>query len=305
MDLRQLEYFQMASRFKSISKAAEQLNVAQPSVSIAIQKLEEELGVQLFDRSQRQIILTAEGILFSQRVNEILTRIQESVTEMNDLRLLQKGAIRIGIPPMIGSFLFPNIFAQFQQHYPLLELKAIEGGSLSIQKLLEQGKLDVGIISTSASISALEFRPITTSQILVCLNPGHPLTKLASIPFSQLKGQPLIMLKEDTYVRHLIQTECAKHHFAPTIVFSSVQIGTIIGLIEQGTGISLLFDAIARKHTTIEIRPLVKPLYCEIVLVWNPKRYLSNATKAFIDFITKLYPSPLPTDQSTRFSKLK
>ncbi len=289
MDLRQLEYFQMASRLKSISKAAEQLHVAQPSVSIAIQKLEEELGVLLFDRSQRQIMLTSEGMLFFQRVNEILTRIQDSITEMKDLQLLQKGSIKIGIPPMIGAFLFPHIFAQFRKHYPLLELSAIEGGSLSVQKLIEQGKIDVGIITKSTPSAALEFLPITTGQILICLNTDHPLSKLSSIPFNLLKDQPLIMLKEDTYIRQIINAECNKHHFTPNIVFSSSQVETIIGLIEQGIGISLLFDAITQKRTTVQSRPLTEPIYFEIALVWNRNRYLSNAAKAFIDFITSTH----------------
>ncbi|WP_371372892.1 LysR family transcriptional regulator [Sporomusa aerivorans] len=287
MDLRQLEYFQMASRLKSISKAAEQLNVAQPSVSIAIQKLEEELGVQLFDRSQRQIILTSEGLVFFQRVNEILTRIYDSVTEMRDLRLLQKGSIKIGIPPMIGAFLFPYIFAQFRQQYPLLELSAIEGGSLSVQKLIEQGKIDIGIITKSTTSPSLELLPITSGQIRVCLHPAHPLVKLPSIPFSALSTEPFILLKEDTSIRKIIMTECEKLQFSPNIVFSSSQIETIIGLIEQRVGVAFLFDAITKRHPTIQSRPLAEPIYFEIVLAWNRNRYLSNAAKAFINFITK------------------
>lgn len=287
MDLRQLEYFQMASRLKSISKAAEQLNVAQPSVSIAIQKLEEELGVLLFDRSQRQITLTAEGLVFFQRVNEILTRIHDSVTEMRDLRLLQKGSTKIGIPPMVGAFLFPHMFAQFRQQYPLLELSAIEGGSLTIQKLIEQGKLDIGIITKSTTSPTLELLPIASGQIRVCLHPEHPLGKLTAIPFSELKAQPFILLKEDTYIRQIIMTECEKLQFTPHIVFSSSQIETIIGLIEQRVGIAFLFDAITKRHPSIQSRPLADPIYFEIVLAWNRNRYLSNATKAFINFITK------------------
>ncbi|SMC51383.1 LysR family transcriptional regulator [Sporomusa malonica] len=289
MDLRQLEYFQMASRLKSISKAAEQLRVAQPSVSIAIQKLEEELGVLLFDRSQRQIQLTSEGLIFIQRVNEILTRLDDSVTEMNDLRLLQKGSIKIGIPPMIGAFLFPHIFSQFHRQFPLLELSAIEGGSLTIQKLVEQGKLDIGIITKSTTTAELDLLPITSGQIHVCLPPDHPFSSLQNIPFNQLSDQPFILLKEDTYIRQIITTECAKHQFTPQIVFVSSQIETIIGLVEQGAGIAFLFDAITRKHDTVQSRPLTNPIYFEIVLAWNHSRYLSNAARAFINFITSSF----------------
>ena len=298
MDLRQLEYFQMTGRLKSISKAAEQLRVAQPSVSIAIQKLEEELGIRLFDCSQRQIQLTAEGLIFAQRVNDILTRVSDSVTEMKDLRLLQKGSIKIGIPPMIGAFLFPHIFSQFRKQYPFLELSAIEGGSLTVQKLIEQGKLDIGIITRSPGASSLELLPITTGQLLVCLPLDHPLTVLPQIPFERLRDQPFILLKEDTFIRQIILAECDKYTFKPQIIFSSSQIETLIGLVEQGIGISFLFDALTHKHPTIKSRPLLHPISHEIVLAWNPNRYLSNAARAFIEFMTGSFQSsPLSGSQ--------
>ncbi|MDF2499641.1 MAG: cynR 5 [Anaerosporomusa subterranea] len=289
MELRQLEYFQVVSRLNSMSKAAEELRIAQPSVSIAIQKLEEELGVSLFDRSRRQIILTPEGIIFSQRANDILSRIDDSVSEMQDLRSLQTGSIKIGIPPMIGVFLFPHIFAGFRKQYPHIKLTAGEGGSLAIENLLEQGRLDIGIITRSNSSSVLETVPITTGQIHVCMHSNHPLNKLSSIPFSSLSDQPFILLKEDTYNRQAIMAECKKYHFTPQIIFSSSQIETIISLVELEIGISFLFESIAQRYSTIRSSPLSDPIHSHIVLAWNRDKYLSKASRAFINFITDMY----------------
>lgn len=288
MEIRQLEYFQTTCRLNSISKAAEKLHVAQPSVSIAIQKLEEELGVQLFLRTQRQIALTAEGQIFLQRANAILAQIGDSINEMKDLRSQPKGSIKIGIPPMIGMFLFPQIFAKFRKHYPHIELTAVEGGSLTIQKLVEQNRIDIGIISQSASSPAQKTLPVTTGQIHVCLPPQHPLSKFSSISFKQLREQPFILLKEDTYHRKVVIEECKKYHYTPQIVFSSSQIETIISLIELEIGISFLFDGIAKRHSTIYSCPLAEPMYFQIVLTWNPNRYLTNAAKLFIDFMSDI-----------------
>jgi DNA-binding transcriptional LysR family regulator len=286
MELRQLGYFQMVSRLSSVTRAAQRLHVAQPSVTVAIRKLEEELGVKLFDRSQKQLTLTAEGQVYLRRVDEILSRVQDSVIEMNDFKTLQKGSIKIGLTPTIGAALFPYIFTKFQQAYPQLDVSIVEEGSLAVRSLLEQGELDIGVLIISNMSSGLATIPVTAGQIFVCLPPDHPFGKLyASIPFPALQDQSFILFKEDTYSRQLILEECAKHQFVPRIVFSSSQIETIMGLVEQGAGISFLLDAIARKRSTIISRPLVDPLFVRAGLAWKKDRYQSNATKTFIDFI--------------------
>lgn len=281
-----MEYFQMVSRLSSVTKAAERLHIAQPSVTVAIRKLEAELGVKLFDRSQKQLSLTAEGQVYLQRVDDILCRIHDSIMEMSDYRTLQKGSIKIGLTPTIGAALFPFIFAKFRQAYPQLEVSITEEGSLAVRSLLEQGELDIGVLIISNISRRLSVVPITAGQIFVCLPPGHPLGKLhSSIPFAELKDQPFILFKEDTYSRQLILEECAKHQFEPRIVFSSSQIETILGLVEQGAGISFLMDAIVRKRSSIISRPLSEPLFVRAGLAWNRDRYLSNAARTFIDFI--------------------
>jgi len=292
MELRQLEYFQVVSRLKSISKAAEELHISQPSVTIATHKLEKDLGILLLDRSQRQIALTAEGIIFSRHVNDILMRVDGSVSEMKDLGSLKMGSIKIGIPPMIGVFLFPQIFAGFRKLYRHLKLTVMEVGSLAIQNLLEQGRLDIGIITKSDTSSFLETFLITTGQLHVCLYPRHPLSKLSTIPFNCLNDQLFILLKEDTYNRQAVMAECKKSHFTPQIIYSTSQIDTIISLVELELGISFLIDAIAHKYPTIHSRPLSDPIQSPVVLAWNRNRYLSKATRAFIDFITSVYNHP-------------
>jgi len=286
MELRQLEYFQMVCRCNSITKAAAELHVAQPSITIAIKKLEEELGVTLFDRTQRQITLTAEGQVFLRRISDILSRLHDATVEMNDYRILQKGSIKIGVPSTIGAFPFPTLFARFQKLYPNFKLTVVEAGSLTIPNYLERGDIELGIMITSTTSNCLATVAITTGQILVCLPPGHPLSELDAIPFTALRNERFVLLKEDSYSRQLILAECNKHQFNPNIVFSSSQIETVRSLVEQGVGISFLVDEVAQKHGTIITRPLTEPLTYQIALAWNKDRYLSKATKLFIDFVS-------------------
>ena len=288
MEFRQLEYFQMVSRLGSVTKAAYFLHVSQPSVTVSIHKLEEELGVTLFDRSLRQLTLTAEGQIYLQRVDDIITRVHDSVLEMKDYKTVRKGLIRIGITPTIGAAFFPYIFTEFQQAYPNVEVTIAEEGSLAVRSKLEAGELDIGILIISNMPPRLETALITTGQILVCLPLKHPLGNLANIPFRELSNQRFILFNEDTYIRKLILEECTKYQFTPQIIFSSSQIETILGLVEQGAGISFLLDTIVQKKPTVISRPLADPLFIHVGIAWNNERYLSNAVRAFINFAKKI-----------------
>ncbi len=283
MELRQMEYFQKAGLLRSITKAAGELHVSQPSVTVAIQKLEEELGVPLLDRSQKQIALTPEGHVCLRRTDDILARIRDLVSEMNDYRFAQKGIIKIGITPVIGAYFFPAALARFQKTHPRVQVAVIEEGSLSLRKRLARGELDLTMMITSKTSSHLETVPVAKGQLLACFSRHNPLGKLNEIPFSKLRDQPFIMFREDTYSRKMILDECARNKFTPRIVFSSSQIETVMGMVGHGVGISFLLDTIVTKYPEVIGRPLSKPLLLEAGLAWSKDRYLSKAAKLLMD----------------------
>jgi DNA-binding transcriptional LysR family regulator len=278
-----MEYFQKAGRIRSITKAAEELHVSQPSVTVAIQKLEEELGVPLLDRSQKQISLTPEGQACLKRTDDILARIRDLVSEMNDYRFAQKGIIKIGITPVIGAYFFPAALARFQKIHPRVQVAVIEEGSLSLRKRLERGELDLAMMIISKASSHLETVPVANGQLLACFSRNNPLSNLDKIPFARLQDQPFIMFREDTYSRKMILDECVRNKFTPRIVFSSSQIETVMGMVGHGVGISFLLDAIVTKYPEVVGRPLSKPLLIEAGLAWSKDRYLSKAAKLLME----------------------
>jgi DNA-binding transcriptional LysR family regulator len=288
MDLRQLEYFQMVAKTSNITRAAEQLHVSQSTVTLAIQKLEDELGVFLFDRSQKQFSLTAEGHAFVQKVSNSLNMLQDGVAEINNYRLLKKGTLKVGVPPMIGSYLFPEILAGFRKYYPQLHLSTVEEGSLNIRQLLKTGDLDLGIINLYQPSPLLETLVIAREPIVACLPLSHPLANNSIISLNDVKDEPFIFFKEGAYNRHIIVEECKKHGFAPNIILSTDQIETMKGLVEKGVGICFLLEGIARKSKSFASIPLTESLYMDIGLVWKKDKYISLAAQAFIDFITDL-----------------
>ena len=284
VELRQLEYFQMAARLRNLTRAAERLHVSQPNVTVAIKKLEHELGIQLFDRSQKQLSLTPEGIVFLNRADIALQTIHDAILELEDYKQLQKGTIRIGIPPMIGAYLFPRIFSNFQQQHPHLSIYLYEEGSMAIREKLEGDDLDFGIVIISDAAPTLQALPMVTCQTVVGVPLNHPLAVKKSLTYADIGATNLIMMKDGSFLRSQLLDAFRLASITPNIVLESNQIETLKALIRNGVGISLFLDFVLENVPGIVALPLDPPLHYELGMAWKKDRYVSKAAQAFIDF---------------------
>lgn len=290
MELRQIEYFCMVGKLHSFTRAAEQLHVSQPSITQAIRKLEEEIQVQLFDRSKRKAVLTIEGEAFLLRMEKILEDCQLAVQEAKDFKTWRKGTVKLGVPPMIESYLFPDIFSGFKQAYPGLELMAFEEtSSLETASKLEKDELDLAIIILPENSETLNTLVIIQEQLVLCMHPNHPLGQQESVRFDQLKNEKFILLKERSYQHQVVISRCLRQHFMPNTILASNQIKTIKSLIANGSGISLLMTMVVRDDPQIAVVPLSEPITFDIGLAWKKDKCLSNASMAFIKFVKEQY----------------
>lgn len=288
MELRQLEYFQTASHLRNITRAARQLKVSQPNITVAIKKLETELGILLFDRSQKQLTLTPEGAVFLKRIEVALRTIDDAILEVNDYKQLQKGTIKIGIPPMMGAYLFPKVFSGFRQLHPNLDVLLYEEGSLSIREKLERDELDFGIIIIPASTKNLNVLRMSRSQLMVCVAQDSELADKYEITPADIAASDLIMMKEGSYLREIVQSKLNELKISPRTVLESGQIVTIKGLVAHKVGIAFLLDFICENSANVEAIPFSDPIFVDIGLAWKKDRYVSNAAQAFINFCEQL-----------------
>lgn len=284
MELRQLEYFRQVCRLGGVGRAAEALHVSQPSISVSLQKLEEDLGVPLFDRRQRRLRLTREGERMLEHAETILRHSANAQEEMRDYGASRKGLIRLGLTPIVGAFVFPALFAGFRARHPDLELRCLEEGSLAIRRKLAASELDLGLLIVSEAPPSLEVRPLAASAIHVCLPPHHPLAQEAQLTLPQMAAEPFLLFQEDAYMRQLILRECGRHGVTPDIRFSSRQIETILSLVEEGVGVGFLPAAIAGKHPRVVSRPLAPALSIQAGFAWNRAAYLSRASRLLLDY---------------------
>lgn len=289
MNLRELEYFKAVSEQHSFTKAAEQLYVSQPCVTAAVNRLEEFLGVQLLERNKKEkaVRVTAEGALFLARVDNILSEIDEAIMEV---RNYNSSSIHFGLPPIIGAYLFPSMFAYIRKRYPHVQFKVTEYGSRVTTELLREGKLDLGIIGqeNKESIAGLHSVLLYEDHLTVCVPDDHPLAERKSISIAELKEEHFIVLT-NAYVHHeQLMKACTRYGFKPQIVFESDEIQTVKSMVASGAGISLIVSMAVQNMPGLVTVPLEEPMPFYIQLCWKEDHHLSKDCLSMIECMREM-----------------
>jgi DNA-binding transcriptional LysR family regulator len=287
MDIRELEYFVTVSELKNFTAAAHKLHISQPAISKAIHKLEEELGFQLLDRTQKKVLLTEEGVVFLTLAEDILARMAAAQNTMIEYKNLTRGTFRIAVPPLLGAYVFPQLFADFKKNYPSLEMSVIEDGSSTAVDLVRQEDVHVGLVILPPTLTDLDSHLITSQEIVVCLPTDHPLSHQPFLTFEQLKDEPIILYNEGFVLRRIILDEYAKYGLVPRVALSTNQFQTIKALVAKGVGISFLPKNSIKVVNHVTKIPLHPHLFLEMGLIWKPNKILPLACKAFIDFVNE------------------
>ncbi|WP_310600929.1 LysR family transcriptional regulator [Desulfobulbus sp.] len=286
MEIRQLKCFVEIARHHNFTKAAEALNIAQPAISMAIQKLEGELESVLFNRRNRRVTLTAEGEIFLAHANRILEALEAAGQEMADLKGLQKGEVRLGIPPMMSTYFFPAIIHEFKRLHPHLQLAVSGEGAGSIQRKINQGELDMGVIAGGHVPENLEVRHILREEVVACIPAGHPFAARDAITLREFAAQPLIMFKQGYYQREmLLELLHELPDVQPRVVFETNLFSLVKSLVKRGLGLATLLRMVAEDDRDLQAVSFDPPLYLDLMLAWKKGAYLSHANKAFVDFL--------------------
>ncbi len=285
MDLRQLRAFMEVASHGSFTRAAEKLHIAQPAVSMAIRKLEEELDLTLLNRQEKRVTLTAEGETLLAHARRILDDCAAAETEMAELRGLGTGEVRIGIPPMMSSYYFPLIIRDFRARYPNLKLSVNGEGAASIQRMISRGEIDMGVIAGHKVPEGLETQLFLREEIVACVPLDHPLAARDRVTFAEYLSEPLIVFKQGYYMRELMDEVAEKRSLKPKIVFETNLFSLVRTLIKERLGISTFLRMVVSGDPELAAVSFDPPLYLDLRIAWKANRYLSRANRAFIDFL--------------------
>lgn len=284
MDIRTLRYFVEVVRQQSFTRAAEKLFVTQPTISKMLKNLEDELNCTLLIRDGRRLLLTDTGQVVFERGLAILAEFRQLEAELSDINHLNKGILRLGIPPMVGMLMAGPI-SLFRQRYPGVELKVSEFGGLTVQQAVMNGDLDVAMTALPVEEeSGLATLPLFSHPLCVLVPRSGQWTTCDSISPEALAVHPLLIYNEDFALSRQLLELFNQHNVKPRIAVRSGQWDFLAAMVQAGVGIAILPEPICQrldKQTLLWI-PLESDLRWQLGMIWREGVYLSHSAQAWL-----------------------
>jgi DNA-binding transcriptional LysR family regulator len=285
LDSRKLRIFYAVAQQGSFTRAAESLQMAQSAVSIAVKKLEQQLDLLLFQRQDRQISLTSEGRVLLGHAEKVLATLDQAQLEMDELRGLRKGEVRIGIPSMLGSYYFPELLMAFKQRYPALKLRVEEAGTRDIQRMIAEGELDLGIIVRDQLPEHLEAELFLREEMVVCVPHDHPFAERSQISFDEFFAEPLVLFKPGYFHREYIDRLAQRSGNQLQIEFETNLIPLIRSIVCKGFGITTFLRMVVDDDQGLVARSFAEPVWLDLCIAWKRGGYLAHADREFVTFL--------------------
>ncbi len=237
MELRHLRSFCTAARVQGISKAANQLDIGQPTVSMHIKKLEEELGVILFERIKRPIQLTPVGNTLAQMISPMIDNLDNLITE--DVIAGWEMPVTLGAPHTVISHLLLESVGLFRKTYPNTPLHIRSGHRREVLQMVRNREIDLGIIPGRDHSFDLDFRNLSPYETVLITPLGHPLLSKPVKSFAEIASYPLILMEQSTFTRSLLESEFRNNGLGYEIVMELQNMDYIKRYVALGMGISV------------------------------------------------------------------
>jgi len=292
MEMDQLRYFVAVARAGTFTRAAEQEGVTQPSLSQQVRKLEDSLGVPLFERRGRSVRLTQAGERLLPQAQTLLRQAADAVRSLSELTDGVTGRLAIGAIPTIMPYWVAPRIADFRARYPEVEVQLVENITARLVEALQTGDLDVAVLGLPISFPDIICSELFREELLFVVPPSHPLAALPSIDPLRLSGEHLLVLREGHCFRKDALAVCRRGLREPGTVFESDQFSSVFALVASGFGITVaprmaIQEAIGCRHVPITGSPTRRIGYAQI-----RRPYVPPAQKAFIAWLKEIRDQP-------------
>lgn len=303
--LTQLQYLVAVDRLRHFGKAAKACHVSQPTLSMQLHKLEEEYGVVFFDRGRQPILPTPEGAAIIEQAKAVLREASKLDHLGKNKSASLRGDFRLALIPTIAPYLLPLFLGVFAKKYPEVNLFVEELTTENILESLARDRIDAGILATPLPGEKLVEKPLYYEPFWVFAAEGHPLLKLAEVSEDRLEAKDIWLLAEGHCLRNQIVRLCGlrgKPGTFPNVRLESGSLETVIHLVEQGHGYTLLPHLAAKAlmgKKKAQLKPFVKPVPArEVSLVTTRSQYKASILEALAREIQAQLPDDLPRAKS-------
>ncbi|MBU8710103.1 LysR family transcriptional regulator [Bacillus subtilis] len=291
MEWEQLEYFQTLARIQHVTKAAETLSITQPALSRSIVRLENQLGVPLFDRQGRSIKLNKNGERFLKRVDSIIKEFTEGKEEIQSLLKPDQGEVSLGFLHTLGTTIVPNLIGAFKNQYPNVHFQLNQSHSNQLLDKLKSGELDLCLLASFSVESNIMWEPLWKEELFLFLPKNHVLATREDITLNEIANEPFVLMKEGFALRVTIDHIFEQVNINPNIVFEGEEAATIAGFVAAGLGVSILPDFKGLDQTNIAKVRISWPRFERTVgISWIEGKYLPPVTENFKQYIINQFP---------------
>lgn len=240
MNLRDLRYFIALAETRHFGRAAEACFVSQPTLSTQLKKLETELGVSLFERAPRNILLTPAGERILKHAREALAQVSQMQDIAKHTRDPESASVRLGIFPTLAPYLLPHVVPNLRKRFPELELLLIEEKTELLIHQLREGAIDAAILAEPVSDEHFESQHLFTEPFVLALPEKHPLSKQRALGLAELTTQHLLLLEDGHCLRDQALEVCALSGASEKEGFRATSLETLRQMVAAGVGITLL-----------------------------------------------------------------
>lgn len=300
MDLRQLEMFQAVVETGSFTRAGHRLHVSQSAISRQINLLEEELGVQVLMRSNKQVFLTEAGHKLLKHCRRVFQDIEEAVQDVSETGQLSRGRLRVGGGMSVCTYLLPQILKRYKTLYPNVSLRVSTGTSEPTIRQIRNNEIDVGVLTLPVNLHDLEVESVFKEEMVVAMSPAHALSGKTAVSPKEIAETPLILFERGSNTRKVIDGFFEEQELTPHIIMEMENVEIIKPLVEIGLGITIIpYQSIVREvesGTLHFTRIAGRRLYREIGLVVLKMNYrpivLARMIALFAEMIPTLQVTP-------------
>jgi LysR family transcriptional regulator, transcriptional activator of the cysJI operon len=287
MDVRDLQIFLSVSKHLNYTRAGEEINLSQPSVSVRIHQLESELRVKLFEQLGKKVVLTDAGQLLVPYANRVIAAVDDAHHAVDELQGLERGSLRIGASTTPGMYLVPQVVARFKRSHPKIDIHLRIKDTREVEDGVLSNEFDFGFVGGHLVAAEVSAHAWLTDELLLVVSPDHRLRNKKTVRKQDLEGESFIVRESGSATRATIVTQLQQANFELETVIEMENPESIKKAVQSGLGIAFISkfaiatELKAKTLTAIRVRDLT--INRELKIVHRKDKHLSRAAVAFIE----------------------